>query len=171
MAVLRIVYFPDDPLTQTAELVTEFGPPLLALAEDMLETMQAYEGVGLAAPQVGISQRMFVMREPDGPQMCIVNPKISEMEGSEASQEGCLSMPEVYADVPRATKLRVQGQSISGDPLDFEAENFLARIIQHEIDHLNGVLFHERVDIITRQRVLEEWAEVRIRLLADTGEE
>ena len=167
MAILHIVYFPDDPLTKKAQLVTEFGSELKRLAEDMLETMHGYEGVGLAGPQVGVAQRIFVMQEPDGPEMCIVNPELSELEGEESGQEGCLSIPEVYADVARATQLHLRARDIEGKPVELEATDFLARIIQHENDHLNGVLFPERLDVLTRQRVLQEWSEVRERLLAE----
>lgn len=171
MAVLPIVYYPDDPLTRKAEPVTSFGASLAKLCEDMLDTMHAYEGVGLAAPQVGVSKRLFIFQEPDGPEMCLVNPILSEMEGREEAEEGCLSMPEVYADVPRATKLQVRAQDVNGKPVEFEARDFLARIIQHETDHIDGKLFPERLDIISRQEILQEWAAVRERLLADTGKQ
>lgn len=171
MAVIPITYYPDDPLTQKAKTVTTFGASLQKLCEDMLETMHAYEGVGLAAPQVGVSKRLFVLQEPDGPEMCIVNPILSQLEGKEEAQEGCLSMPELYADVPRATTLMLVAQDVKGKPIEFEAHDFLARILQHETDHLNGMLFPERLDIISRQEILQEWAAVRERLLADTGKQ
>ena len=170
MAVLNVVYYPDDPLMKKAEPVTKFGPKLERLAADMFETVTAYEGLGLAAPQVGVSKRIVVVREPEGPEVVLVNHEIVEREGSEMGEEGCLSLPHMYAMVPRATRIRVKAQDVHGEPLDFEATDFFARIIQHEGDHLDGVLFPDRLDIITRQAILEEWAEVRERLLAAPDE-
>ena len=167
MSVMQVLYFPDDPLTQQAESVDEFGDKLEKLAADMLETMHDYRGVGLAAPQVGLSKRFFVYQEPEGPEMCLVNPEILTMEGSEVAEEGCLSMPEVYAQVPRATRIEVRAYDVRGKAIEMEAHDFHARIIQHETDHLNGVLFPERLDIITRQEKLEQWKVVRERLLAE----
>lgn len=167
MAVRKLVYFPDDPLTQRAKPVEAFGEKLQRLADEMIETMAAHEGVGLAAPQIGLAKRLFVLREPGGESMIFVNPEIVELHGQEEGEEGCLSMPGVYGQVPRATQLLVRAQSPAGDPFDLEAQNFLARIIQHETDHLNGILFPERLDIITRQEKLEEWARRREQLLAE----
>jgi peptide deformylase len=166
MSVLNLVYFPDDPLTQKADPVEEFNPDLETLAVNMLETMHASQGVGLAAPQIGLSRRMFVLKEPEGEEMILVNPEILVMEGKEFGEEGCLSMPQVYADVPRATRIEVKAQDLGGTWTEFEATNFLARIIQHEYDHLDGILFPERLDIITRQEKLMQWAEVREQMLS-----
>ena len=165
MAVLHIVYFPDAPLTTRAEPVERFDEDFVRLASNMLETMQAYEGVGLAGPQVGESKRIFVLQEPEGDEMCLVNPEIVESEGSEEGEEGCLSMPTIYAMVARATRIRVRARDAGGNPLDFEATGFVARIIQHECDHLEGIMFPERLDIISRQTIYEEWAEARETLL------
>ncbi len=166
MAELSVVYYPDDPLTQKAVVVEDFDKALETLALNMLETMHAHQGVGLAAPQIGHSKQLFVLQEPEGEEMILVNPEILEMEGKEEGEEGCLSMPTVYALVTRAQWIRVKAQDLSGKPMEFEATDFLARIIQHEFDHLEGILFPERLDIITRQSVLEEWAEVREQLLS-----
>lgn len=167
MSVRKVIYYPDDPLTKRAQPVEAFGAKLDRLAEDMFETMRAYEGVGLAAPQIGISKRLFVMQEPEGEPMCLVNPEIVEREGHQEGEEGCLSMPGVFAMVPRAAYVRVRAQDLKGEPIELEAQDFLARIIQHETDHLDGILFPERVDIITRQEKLEEWAQVRERLRSE----
>src|ERR1051325_917815 len=107
MAVLSIVLYPDDPLTKVASPIENIGPKIQRLSEDMFETMYAHEGVGLAGPPGGIAKRIFVLHEPDGEKMCLVNPEISELEGSEEGQEGCLSLPEIYVQVPRATRLLV----------------------------------------------------------------
>jgi len=167
MSILNIVLYPDDPLTRKAEPIETFGPELEALAADMLETMHVYDGVGLAGPQVGLSQQILVLQEPDGEPMCLVNPELSAFEGSETGEEGCLSLPQVYADVPRATCIHVRAKDPAGNDLDFEARNFLARIIQHETDHLNGIVFPDRADILTRQAKLAEWEDVRARLMAE----
>lgn len=164
MAVLDIVLYPDDPLTQKAEPYETIGPEVAELAQNMFETMYAFEGVGLAGPQVGVSKRIFVLREPEGAEMCLVNPEISDPEGSELGEEGCLSIPQVYAMVTRATSVRVRASDQFGNDLDFEARDFLARVIQHECDHLDGILFPDRLDILTREAKLNEWAEVRQQL-------
>ena len=162
MSVMNVVLYPDDPLTQKAAPFDGVGPEIAQLASDMLETMRANEGVGLAGPQVGISKRIFVMQAPDSEPLCLVNPEIVAMEGSAEGEEGCLSMPGVYSDrVPRATRIEVKALDETGAPMHFEARDFTARIIQHEYDHLEGVLFPDRLDIISRGAVLEEWNAVR----------
>lgn len=168
MAELKIVYYPDEPLTRKAAPVEEFGPELLRFANDMLETMDANEGVGLAAPQVGVSRRMFVLCEPDGEPMCLVNPEIYEQEGREYGEEGCLSLPQVYAKVPRCTRIRVRAKDPLGNDLDFEACDFLARIIQHEYDHLEGVVFPDRLDVFSREDAMLHWEEQRRQLNENT---
>jgi len=167
MAVRKIVYFPDDPLTLKARPVEIFGEKVQRLVEEMLETMHAHDGVGLAAPQIGLRRRVFVLQEPDADPIAFVNPEIVSMEGEAEGEEGCLSMPGIYAKVPRATRLLVRAQEPTGEAFEMEAEDFLARIIQHETDHLNGILFPERLDLLTRQDKLEEWARRREQLLAE----
>lgn len=172
MAVRNIVLYPDDPLTLNAEPYTEFGSPAQKLARDMVETMHSSDGVGLAAPQIGISQRVFVCGEPDQPEIALFNPEIVASDGREMGEEGCLSIPEVYTEVPRATYVQVKYFDAEGNPQEMEARDFLARIIQHEYDHLNGVIFLDRADILTRQSKLVEWEEIRQRLtMANTASE
>ncbi|MCP4645901.1 MAG: peptide deformylase [bacterium] len=166
MAILNLVLYPDDPLTTATKPFTDFGPRAEKLAADMIETMHAYDGVGLAGPQVGISKQFFVLQEPDEDPMCLINPELSELEGEETGEEGCLSLPEIFGPVPRATRIRVRAKDPSGKDLDFEAQDFLARIIQHETDHLKGVCFIDRVDVLTRQALLQDWEEIRDRLTA-----
>lgn len=158
---MDIVLYPDAPLVTKAAPFAAFGPAVAKLAEDMVETMHAYEGVGLAGPQVGVDKRIFVWCEPEGEPGCIVNPELSGFEGREEREEGCLSMPRIYHAVPRATRVLVKGFDPLGRPLEFEARDFLARIMQHEFDHLEGILFPDRLDILSREAVLQEWAEVR----------
>lgn len=164
MAIRDIVLYPDAPLLQKAEAFDVIGPEVAALAKDMIDTMFAADGVGLAGPQIGIAKRIFVMCEPDGEPRCIVNPEILEKSGSELGEEGCLSMPRVYAQVPRATRLKLRGLDETGAEVEFEAAGFAARIIQHEYDHLEGVLFPDRLDIISREDKLREWQQVRAEL-------
>ena len=104
MAILNLVLYPDRPLKQVAEPITDFGVELNELAANMHETMCAHDGVGLAGPQVGLSKRILTLREPEGVEMCLVNPEITTSEGRGLGEEGCLSLPQVYADVPRATR-------------------------------------------------------------------
>ena len=170
MAVKRVLYYPDEPLRAKAKPVENFGGKLERLVEDLFDTLRAYEGVGLAAPQVGVSKRVFVLTEPEGEPMCFINPEILEREGRAEAEEGCLSMPRIYAQVPRATRLKVRALDALGEEFEMEALDFLARIIQHESDHLDGILFPERLDLITRQEKLQEWAEVREQLLAEAAE-
>lgn len=169
MAIRNVVLYPDDPLRSPATPYSQIGPVVARLAEDLFETMYAYDGVGLAGPQVGISKRIFVVHEPDGAKMCLVNPEIIEAEGHETGSEGCLSLPEIYADVSRAAWVRVRALDPFGKRLDFEAEGYLARIIQHEWDHLEGIVFLDRLDVLTRHAKLQEWEEVRNRVLAATS--
>ena len=169
MAKLKIVYYPDKVLTTKAEAVTEFGPELEAFGEDMLDTMEEKEGVGLAAPQVGVSKRIIVLCEPEGEAMCLVNPVIEESEGREYGEEGCLSLPQIYARVPRATRITVRAQDVLGVPFAFEAKDFLARIIQHECDHLEGLVFPDRLDVFSREEAIEQWEKVRKDLVKAKG--
>lgn len=171
MAPLKVVYYPDDPLKQQAEPIESFDGTLRKLVDDMFETMYTFEGVGLAGPQVGISKRILVLHEPEGPEMCLVNPEIVEF-GDEVAEgeEGCLSLPGIFAMVSRSTRITVRAFDLEQNLLEFEAQDFLARIIQHERDHLDGIVFPDRLDIITRQATFEAWAEMREQVLADRHE-
>ena len=171
MSVLKVVYYPDDPLTKKAAPVKKFDRKLEELVGNMIETMREYKGVGLAAPQVGLKKRLFVLQEnAESETLYFINPVIEEMEGSDVDEEGCLSMPEIFGDVSRATHIRLTAQDLEGKAYEMEAEGFRARIIQHEFDHINGIMFPERLDIITRQDKYREWAEVRARMMAESEE-
>ena len=129
--------------------------------------MEEFDGVGLAAPQVGESLRLFVLREPEkNIEMCLANPEFDDGEGSETAEEGCLSVPQVYAPVQRFKRIHVRAQDVRGKPLDFHAEDLLARIIQHETDHLDGFVFLDRVDVMTRVAKTEEWKQMREQILS-----
>jgi len=162
MVVKNLVLYPDKPLNQKAEPVKNVGPALVKFAAEMMEVMEKWDGVGLAAPQVGVSLRIITLHNPETDEnMCLVNPEILETEGQELGEEGCLSLPTIFAMVPRYTRIRVRALNEIGTEMNFEATGLLARIIQHEVDHLDGIVFIDRLDILTREAKLREWLEVR----------
>lgn len=170
MAVRGIVLYPGKPLMQKAEPVKKVGSQISELAVEMFEAMDKYDGVGLAAPQVGLSRRIVVLRNPETEQtVCLVNPEISDCEGEEYGEEGCLSLPHIFAMVPRYAKIRVRAMNEHGKQLEFEATGMFARIIQHETDHLDGLVFLDRVDVLTREAKLREWNEIRSELAFQAG--
>ncbi len=165
MSVRRVVIYGDPVLRRKAEAVTSFDDSLRALVADLFETARAYNGVGLAANQVGVPQRVFVVDVPlaEGLRVgfAVVNPVLDRREGKQASEEGCLSMPGIYEDVVRAERLRLRGFDEHGQPLERVVEGYLARAIQHEADHLDGVLFTDRLSPLKKQflrRQLDELA-------------
>ncbi len=144
---LRIIHYPDPRLRQVSQRVEEFDERLAALVERMYELMQIGDGVGLAAPQIGINKRLFVMNttgEPSGRQV-FVNPTLHDLHGSVESQEGCLSLPGVNVQVRRALSCRLTAQDLQGHPIELRLEGLPARVCQHETDHLNGVLIIDRM--------------------------
>lgn len=142
MAIRLIVKDPDPVLREVAKEVTKFNTNLHKLLKDMAETMYDAQGVGLAAPQVGILKRVIVVDVGDEHGLIeMVNPEIVESEGEQIGPEGCLSIPNLNGDVRRAQRVVVKGQDRNGNPFAVEATDFLARAFQHEVDHLNGVLF------------------------------
>lgn len=156
--------FGDPVLKSRATPVKEFDESLGKLAEEMLKIMRENDGVGLAANQIGRLKRILVAAyEDEGGEMkefVIVNPKIQERsEESEKDVEGCLSLPGMRMEVERPTAATVTGQDLSGEPLRVEAEGLLARIFQHEIDHLDGVLILDRTDRESRKQALREMRE------------
>jgi len=152
MAVREIVTVPHPTLRKNARKVTDFGPKLQALVDDMVETMRVAPGVGLAAPQVDITQRVIVVEFGDEedetvePRLyTIVNPEIVRpSKETVVGTEGCLSIPGLVGDVERSESVTVKGFSRRGQPMKIKANGWLARIFQHEIDHLNGVLFTDK---------------------------
>ena len=155
MARLEILTFPDPRLARKSTPITVVDDSIRTLIDDMLETMYAAEGVGLAAPQVGITKRLIVVdcaQKHDeagtlieSQPFAVVNPVVTHKEGSIVWEEGCLSVPEYTDGVERAAKVVVEGLDRDGQPLRIEAENLLAVCLQHEIDHLEGVLFVDRL--------------------------
>lgn len=159
----------DPVLRRRAAEVTSFDGPLSALAADMLETMYAAEGVGLAAPQIGVSKRLFVALEMSGTEddendpwesrveHVLVNPVIIKREGSMLGRDGCLSIPGLTADdVPRDLEIEVAYQDLSGAHHQLRAEGYFAHVLQHEHDHLEGILYYDRLPPLRRQAFLDE---------------
>lgn len=144
MSIRMIVKEPDPILRKTCKPVSKFNANLHKLLDDMAETMYDAQGVGLAAPQIGILKRVIVVDtlEEDGPGLLeVVNPEIIQSKGSQLGPEGCLSIPGLQGEVKRFQHIVVKGHTRDGDQLEIVAEDFLAVVLQHEIDHLNGILF------------------------------
>jgi peptide deformylase len=142
--LLKIVKFPDPILRKKAKEVTKITPALVKLVNDMIETMHRAPGVGLAAPQVKKSLRIIVVDVGQGP-LALINPKILEKSGSQVFTEGCLCLPGVEAPVERAAQVKVRATDVTGTEGTIEASGFLATVLQHEIDHLEGIVFIDRV--------------------------
>lgn len=170
MAILPIRIYPDPVLREVCPRVTDFGGAALhQLARDMVETMHAAPGVGLAAPQVGLTVRLAVVdltvgKEPEELRV-LVNPEVLEPEGKEVEEEGCLSIPGLLDKVERPARVRVRAQDVDGTPFELVAEGWLARAVCHEVDHLDGVLFTDRLRGLRRER-----AKRQLRRLAATHE-
>ena len=154
MAIRTILTYPHPVLREKAAKITEFDRELQTLVEDMVETMYAAPGVGLAANQIGVARQVVVVDrstvDNQRDYITLVNPVISDGEGSIIDEEGCLSVIECYAKVKRFQKIHVTAQDVQGNPLEFDAEDRYARIIQHEIDHLLGTLFIDRLSSLKR---------------------
>ncbi|MGD0910510.1 MAG: peptide deformylase [Terracidiphilus sp.] len=152
--ILKIVKYPEPVLSQPGEPVTEFNGGLRKLVADMFETMYKAQGIGLAAPQVGVSKRVTIVdlsmgKEPRD-KLVLVNPEIILGEGKQYQEEGCLSFPEIREKVQRAAKVRIRAQDENGKWFEMDGEELLARAFQHEIDHLDGVLFLFRMSPLKR---------------------
>lgn len=142
MALRPIRILGDDVLRKKAKKVEKINTFIKNLLDDMADTMYKNKGVGLAGNQVGILKRVIVVDDGDG-LLQLINPVILEKEGTQLDEEGCLSLPDIYGDVERAEKIKVKAQNTQGKYIEFEAEGYLARIIQHEVDHLEGKLFSD----------------------------
>ncbi len=155
MAQLEILEFPDPRLRTKAKAVTRVDDAVRQLIDDMFDTMYAAPGIGLAATQVNVHRRIVVLdvsEERDAP-LCLINPRILDRQGNQICEEGCLSVPGIYAKVERADSIRVATLDRAGEPREFEAEGLLAVCIQHELDHLEGKLFVDYLSPLKRQRV------------------
>ena len=156
MAVRKITEYPEKVLAEVGKPVTEFDGDLAALCTDMFDTMYDAEGVGLAAPQIGLNLRLFVM-DCDGIKLIAANPEIIHTEGEQSGQEGCLSVGKVPAVVIRAMKARLKAQNEKGEWFESEAEGYAARCFLHETDHCNGTLFIDRLPKLRREMVVKRF--------------
>lgn len=154
MAVLEIRHYPDPVLAEKAQPVETFNDELRQLAEDMAETMYDAPGVGLAAPQVGVLKRLVVLdcsgQDEPNDLIVAVNPEVVASEGNCLEEEGCLSVPGFYAKVPRSAQVKLRYQDLEGQQQERDADGLLAVAIQHEIDHLDGTLFVDRLSSLKR---------------------
>lgn len=155
MAIYPIRVFPDPVLRAATTPVTEFGPDLARLADDMLETMYAAPGVGLAAPQIGIPKQMFVADIGDGP-FSLVNPEIVETSGKWKFEEGCLSIPGRWWEFGRPAFARARGRDVDGNRVEYAGDELMGRLLQHETDHLNGLLLLDRLPRRLRKDALKD---------------
>jgi peptide deformylase len=167
--IREIVKYPDPILQQPTEKIVEFNDELRALAADMFESMYKAAGIGLAAPQIGVSQRITVIdlsnqKNPEE-KIVLVNPEIIHREGKQYEEEGCLSLPDIRDKVARAAKVTVRAQDLEGNSFEMDGTELLARAFQHEIDHLDGILFPWRLSALKRDLILR-----KIRKLQKTGE-
>jgi peptide deformylase len=158
--ILNIVKYPDPVLSKPGEPVTEFDAELRKLVDDMFETCYASQGIGLAAPQVNVSKRLAVIdlslgKDPKD-KLVLINPEIIESEGKQYEEEGCLSFPEIREKVSRAFKVRVRAQDEKGKWFEVDGTELLARCFQHEIDHVDGMLFIFRMSALKRDFALRK---------------
>ncbi len=165
----EVVKWPDPVLAKPGEVVTVFDAKLKKLVDEMFESMYAAQGIGLAAPQIAISQRITVIdvsfkKNPEE-KIVLINPEIIEREGKQVEEEGCLSLPEIREKVSRSEWVKVKAQDVTGKWFELEGDELLARAMQHEIDHLDGVLFIDRLSRLKRDLVIR-----KIKKLIKNGE-
>ncbi|RQW69285.1 peptide deformylase [Halomonas sp. YLB-10] len=159
MARLPILEFPDERLRNKAVPVENVDDEVRQLVDDMLETMYAAPGIGLAATQVDVHRRVIVIdvSEDQSTPLVLINPEVTPLgDEREPMQEGCLSIPEYYAEVPRALRVKLKAQGRDGEPYELEADGLLAHCIQHELDHLEGILFVDYLSPLKRDRVMKK---------------
>lgn len=149
MAVYQVVTVPDQILREKSVPVARVNAGVIRVLDNMADTLYAFDGVGLAAPQIGISRRIIVV-DPGDNLIEMINPEIIFREGEKLGTEGCLSIPKVRGLVPRAERIIVRGLNREGQEVEFEASDFLARVFQHEIDHLDGVLYIDKATQVKR---------------------
>ncbi len=167
--IYEVVKYPDPVLARKADAVTAFDRNLAELVEDMFESMYAAEGIGLAAPQIGISKQITTIdvsfRKDPAKKLVLINPIIVKRQGEQYEEEGCLSLPDIREKVKRAATVTVRAQNARGEFFEVEGDELLARALQHEIDHLHGVLFIDHLSRLKRDLVQR-----RIRKLQRNGE-
>ncbi len=169
LTIHEVVKYPEPVLAKRADAVTAFDQDLATLVEEMFDSMYAAQGIGLAAPQISIGKRIAVIdvsfkKDPTG-KIALINPEIVEGTGKQVEEEGCLSLPEIREKVQRSAWVKVRAQDVNGEWFEVEGEELLARALQHEIDHLDGVLFIDRISRLKREMVLR-----KIKKLQKNGE-
>ena len=169
MALLDIVKYGDPVLETPGDPVTEFDDKLKKLVADMFETMYAAPGVGLAAPQIGVSKRLFVMDCSGGgdpsQRIALINPEVLRVEGEQSGDEGCLSFPGIFFSVRRSLRAIVQAQDVNGNPFEIDGLELTARCMLHETDHCDGIVFIDRTTPLKREMVKR-----KIKKLAKAGQ-
>jgi len=160
MPIYPIRVFPDPVLRSATTPITDFGPELARLVDDMFDVMYAVPGVGLAGPQIGIAKQIFVADIGDGP-FGMVNPEIVETSGKWKFEEGCLSVPGRWWEFSRPAFARARGLDLSGRPVEYAGDELMGRLLQHEIDHLNGLIILDRLPKRLRKEALSELRDVR----------
>jgi peptide deformylase len=164
MADLKISRYGSDVLRKVAEPVEEITDEIRQLARDMLERMYDSEGVGIAAPQIGVSKRIIIVDvdpyDPSKDPIALINPEIVDRQGQESAEEGCLSVPDIRGEVKRAERVTVEGLDLDGNKVRIEATELLARALQHEIDHLNGVLFIDHLSRLKHRLIKKQLQEI-----------
>ncbi|KRH79402.1 peptide deformylase [Ferrovum sp. JA12] len=155
MALLQILHYPDERLHTIAKVVSKVDQRIKTLVQDMAETMRAAPGIGLAATQVNVHERVIVLDlSPEQNQLQVfINPVIIQKEGEAINEEGCLSVPGIYDKVTRARKIKIQALNEMGESFELEAEGLLAVCIQHEMDHLEGKVFVEYLSLLKQNRI------------------
>jgi peptide deformylase len=169
---LKIVLWPDPRLKKASKSVETFDASLKELAARMFELMREAKGVGLAAPQVGQNIRLFVMNPTGEPQddRVYVNPLLTDGDGDEEAEEGCLSLPEIHTNVVRFKQMKLCAQDLDGNPIEETAEGFIPRIWQHEFDHLNGTLLLDRMGPVARMAARKALKELEERYRDEHGD-
>jgi len=147
MVILPICHFPQDPvLRQKAKRVSRIDKSIQRLIDDMVETMRQANGIGLAAPQVGVPLRVIVLQMPEEEPMAIINPEIVKCLGEQEVNEGCLSVPGYFGEIKRSASVRIKGRDRQGKAIRIKATGLMAEALEHEIDHLNGILYIDHVE-------------------------
>ena len=170
---LNIVKFGDPVLREETEIVDLFDRELLILIENMFDTMYSSHGIGLAAPQIGVSKKIIIIdtKEENTPPLALINPSFMSVGDNKVSmREGCLSFPEIYVDVTRSEQIEVHAQNPEGNPVEFKADGLLARVVQHELDHLNGVLFVDYLNMIKKSLISGKLKKLKKESLASAGQ-
>ena len=166
MSVLKILYYPDQRLRLIAKPVEKITKEIYKITNNMIDTMYQEEGIGLAATQVNIQLQIIVIHKTDSTEknLILINPKIIEKKGSISIEEGCLSIPEYRAFVPRFNYIKIQAINLNGNTVEIEADSILSICIQHEIDHLNGKLFIDYLSELKRERILKKFIKLKKRI-------